>query len=120
MTQARPNGNTENFSMSRRAGNLVFVAGQASVDETGAIVTGTFAEEMHRSFANVRRVLAENGLDLPDVVKVNSYVHDPAHLPEYNALYREYFGAPLPARTTITGCLTDKIKFEVDVVAEVR
>lgn len=113
----RVDANTGNFSAATRAGDFVFVSGQASVDETGTIVPGSFAEEMDRSLGNVRRVLAEHGLDLSDVVKVNCYVHNGADIAEYNELYRRYFSAPLPARTTITNCLSDAIKFEIDVIA---
>lgn len=115
-----PDGNTANFTAAVVAGGLVFVSGQASVDESGTIVPGTFAEEMDRSIRNVERVLAAHGLDLSDVVKVGAYVHDPAHLAEFNARYRDYFAPPLPARTTIANCLTEQIKFEIDVVAAVR
>lgn len=102
---------------STRAGDLVFVSGQASVDENGTIVAGTFAEEMHRSIENVRRILARHDLDLSNVVRVGAYVSDQSDLAEYNQLYRTYFGTPRPARTTLVGCLVDAIKFEIDVVA---
>lgn len=105
------------FSAAIEANGFVFVSGQASVDEQGTIVSGDFEQEMRRSMSNVQRILSAAGLDLGDVVRVTSYVHDPAHLPEYNALYREYFTAPFPARTTITSCLTAALKFEIDVVA---
>lgn len=108
------------FPPAVRAGDFVFVSGQASVDESGAILPGTFAEEMHRSIENVRRVLATEGLDLADVVKVSAYVHDPADLAEYNRLYPRYFTPPRPARTTIASCLTEAVKFEIDVVAHGR
>ncbi|WP_236789878.1 RidA family protein [Amycolatopsis sp. GM8] len=109
------NGNTANFSPYVCAGDFVFVSGQASV-ENGVIVPGTFEEEMRRSIENVRKVLGETGLRLSDVVKVGAYVDDPADVPEFNRIYREYFGQPLPARTTLTGCLGGHIKFEIDVV----
>ncbi|WP_199433245.1 RidA family protein [Qaidamihabitans albus] len=109
-------GNTAMFSPCRRAGDLVFVSGQASVDG-GRIVPGTFEEEMRRSIENVRRILAGEGLELSHVVRVGAYVRDAGDLPEYNRIYLEYFGEPLPARTTITNCLGDRIKFELDVVA---
>jgi 2-iminobutanoate/2-iminopropanoate deaminase len=105
------------FSAAVEANGFVFVSGQASVDEQGAIVSGDFEQEMRRSMSNVQRILAAVGLDLGDVVRVTSYVHDPAHLPQYNALYREYFSTPLPARTTITSCLSAALKFEIDVIA---
>ncbi|NDL56652.1 RidA family protein [Phytoactinopolyspora mesophila] len=121
MTSApRADGNTANFSPAVLAGGLIFVSGQASVDEAGSIVSGTFSEEMDRSIDNVRRILGEHGLDLGDVVKVGAYVQDPADLVEFNKRYRDFFAPPLPARTTITSCLPDTIKFEIDVVAAVR
>lgn len=105
------------FSPAVRVGSLVFVSGQASVDDQGKIVNDTFAGEMRRSFANVERVLAGAGLTLKNVVKVSSYVARQEDLAEYNRLYREILMAPFPARTTLIGCLGDLLKFEVDVVA---
>lgn len=116
MTRVERDGNTANFALTRRAGDLVFVSGQASVED-GAIVPGTFAEEMDRALANLRRALAAEGLALSDVVQVTAYVRDPADLAEYNSLYQRHFTAPLPARTTLTGCLSDRIRFEIDAVA---
>ena len=105
------------FSPGIRAGGFVFVSGQASVDDEGAIVNDTFAGEFLRSIGNVRKVLAGAGLTLADVVQVRSYVDSPADLPEYNRLYREAFAAPFPARTTIVNCLGGALKYEIDVVA---
>ena len=105
------------FSPGIRVGELVFVSGQASLDEQGAIVADSFSGEMRRSFENLERVLAGAGLGLPNVVQVRAYVDDAGHLAEYNLIYREYFGEPLPARTTLIGCLGGTLKFEVDAVA---
>lgn len=116
-TPVRPPADGPLFPPAVRAGDFVFVSGQASVDAGGRIVPGTFAEEMHRSIENVRRILAEEALALSDVVKVSAYVHDPANIVEYNRLYPRYFPVPRPARTTIANCLTEAVKFEIDVVA---
>lgn len=105
------------FSAAVEANGFIYVSGQASVDEQGAIVSGDFEQEIRRSMLNVQRILEAVGLDLGDVVRVTSYVHDPAHLPQYNTLYREFFSAPFPARTTITSCLSIALKFEIDVIA---
>jgi 2-iminobutanoate/2-iminopropanoate deaminase len=98
-------------------GNLVFVSGQASVDETGAIVTDTFEGEFRRSIANVRRVLAAAGCDLSHVVQTRNYVRDNDDLPLYNRLYAETFAKPYPARTTIVNCLGPQLRYEIEVVA---
>lgn len=108
------------FSPCVRVGDLVFVSGQASVDATGKIVSDTFEGEFRRSLENMRTILKAAGCTLADVVSVRSYVRDPAHVPRYNELYREYFTAPYPARTTITNCLPPTLQFEVECVAVAR
>ena len=104
------------FSPATKVGNLVFVSGQASTDASGAIVSDTFENEFRRSIENVRKILRACGTDLDRVVQVRSYVKNPEDLPAYNALYREYFKAPFPARTTLTHCL-GKVLYEIDVIA---
>lgn len=98
-------------------GNLVLVSGQASVDETGVIISDTFEGEFRRSIENVRRVLAAAGCDLSHVVQTRNYVRDNEDLPLYNKLYAEVFQKPYPARTTIVNCLGPKLRYEVEVVA---
>ena len=108
------------FSAAVEANGFIFVSGQASVDAQGKIISGDFEQEMRRSIMNVQNILGSAGLDLGDVVRVTSYVHDPTHLAQYNAIYLEFFSAPLPARTTITSCLSVALKFEIDVIAVCR
>jgi len=104
------------FSPAIRAGDFVFVSGQASVDDTGAYVPGTFAEEMDLSLRNVRRILEAAGGGLGDVVQVRAYLGGPQYRDEYNSLYRNYFDEPLPARTSLSVGLGE-LKFEVEVIA---
>lgn len=108
------------FSPVVKVGDLILVSGQASVDATGKIVTDTFEGEFRRSIENLRKVLATAGSDLAHVVQTRNYVRDPADLARYNELYREYFSAPFPARTTITHCLPPTLKYEVECVAVAR
>ena len=105
------------FSAAVEANGFIFVSGQASVDANGDIVSGSFEDEMRRALRNVVDILRSAGLTLENVVRVTSYVQDPADLAQYNQLYREFFSQPFPARTTITSCLTAALKFEIDVIA---
>lgn len=105
------------FSPCVVSGPFVFVSGQASVDQAGAIVTDTFEGEMRRSLDNLARALKAAGCTLADVIQTRNYVDRPADLPDYNRLYREYFKSPLPARTTITNCLGGALKYEIECVA---
>lgn len=108
------------FSLATQVGNLLFVSGQASVDENGRIVPGSFAEEFHRSLENMRRILRAAGSDLDRVVQVRAYIRDPENLKLYNQLYREYFRESFPARTTLTGCLPETLHFEIECIAVVE
>ena len=105
------------FSPALCAGNFVFVSGQASLDEAGAIVRDGFEGEMRRSLANLERVLRAAGLGLENIVQVRAYLDDAGNLAEYNRIYREQFSDPLPARTTLIGCLGGFISFEIDAIA---
>lgn len=108
------------FSPAVVVGDLIFVSGQASVDDTGKIVSDTFEGEFRRSLENVRRVLAAAGSDLAHVVQTRNYVRDAEDLPQFNTLYRQFFTAPFPARTTITNCLPPSLRYEIEVVAVKR
>ncbi|MDB6137588.1 MAG: reactive intermediate/imine deaminase [Verrucomicrobiaceae bacterium] len=105
------------FSPAVVVGDLVFISGQASVDESGRILSDTFEGEFRRSVENLRKVLEAAGSDLAHVVQTRNYVRDAGDLPLFNELYREYFSAPFPARTTITGCLPASLRFEIEAVA---
>lgn len=80
------------FSPAVRAGDFIFVSGQASVNDTGAYGEEDFAGEMDRSMKNVAR--------MDDVVQVRSFLGDMSYRDEYNRLYPQHFTSPLPARTT--------------------
>ena len=105
------------FSPAVRVGGLIFVSGQASVDAAGAIVRDTFEGKVRRSIENLRKVLEAAGSDLRHVVQTRNYVRDPANVARFNELYREYFSAPYPARTTITHCLPEILHYEIECVA---
>jgi len=108
------------FSPGIWAGDYLFVSGQASVDASGAIVDDTFEGECRRSFDNVKAIVTAAGFTLADVVQVRNYVGRQEDLPAFNAIYKDYFSAPYPARTTLIGCLGTLLKFEVDVVVYTR
>lgn len=105
------------FSPAVAVGDLIFVSGQASVDPTGKIVSDTFEGEFRRSVENLRKVLECAGSDLAHVVQTRNYVRDAADVTLYNQLYREYFSAPFPARTTIANCLPPTLRYEIEAVA---
>lgn len=105
------------FSPSVRYGDLIFVSGQASVDKTGKIISGTFEEEFRRSMENLTQILHDSDSDLSHVIQTRNYIRDAANIPEYQKLYMEYFKAPYPTRTTIINCLPPSLHYEIECVA---
>lgn len=105
------------FSPSVVVGDLIFVSGQASVDKTGKIISGTFEEEFRRSMENLIQILHDSGSDLAHVIQTRNYLRDPANGPLYQELYKEYFRPPYPARTTITQCLSPALHYEIECIA---
>lgn len=108
------------FSPSVVFGELVFVSGQASVDDAGSIVSDTCEREFRRSLSNLARILGSAGSDLSHVIQTRNYVRDAEDLPLYNRLYAEFFNAPYPARTTIVNCLGPTLRYEIEAIAAFR
>lgn len=107
------------FSPVVRVDDMLYVSGQASVDDQGKIIVGDFEEEFKRSVKNLDRILIAAGSSLDKIVQARCYVDNPEDLSEFNRLYAETFKAPYPARTTILQCFNGVLKFEIDCVAVV-
>jgi 2-iminobutanoate/2-iminopropanoate deaminase len=89
----------------------------ASADEHGRLVPDTFESEARRTYDNIARILAAAGLDFSRVVQVRCYLARQEDWDAHNAIYREHFSEPFPARTTLIGCLGELVKYEVDLIA---
>lgn len=89
------------YSQGIVAGDYLFLSGQGPFDPDGKLVDGSFAAEVRQVLANLTAVAAEAGKTLADAVRVGVYLHDLAMFDEMDAIYRETFPEPRPARTTI-------------------
>jgi len=90
------------ISQAIRAGNLVFVSGQAAINLQGELVgVGDFDAQAAQAFDNLRRVLEAGGSGLDRVVKVTIFLTDMANFPKVVELRRRYFGKPYPADTIV-------------------
>lgn len=103
------------YSQGIVAGDFLFLSGQGPFDASGELVNGSFEAEVRQVFANLAAVAAEGGKTLADAVRVGVYLHDLATFDEMDAIYRETFPEPRPARTTIETPLPG-FGIEVDAV----
>jgi len=62
------------FHPAVRAGDFIFVSGQVAKDADGNMIAGTIEEETRGTIEAIRRILAEEGATLSDVVRVTTYL----------------------------------------------
>mgnify|MGYP006280173791 CR=1 FL=1 len=101
-------------------GSLVFLSGQTPLDpQTGALVTGSIADQTCQCLTNLGAVLAAAGLTFDDVVKCSVFLTDMGDFAEMNVAYAAYFTEPYPARTTIAVAgLPLGARVEIELVAQ--
>ncbi|MFE3441766.1 RidA family protein [Nocardia sp. NPDC059180] len=111
------------ISQAIKANGLLFVSGQAGIDEQGRTVSDDFLTQGRQAFANIRRVLAQAGAELGDVVKVGIFVTDmAANLDKVIALREEFLSEPYPADTLleVSSLAQPDWQIEVEVTALAR
>ncbi|HEX4651132.1 MAG TPA: RidA family protein, partial [Granulicella sp.] len=93
------------YSQAVKVGNLLYTSGQIPLDPaTGQMVTGGIAEQTTRVMENLKAVLAEAGLDFPQVVKTTVFLQDMNDFAAMNEIYAKYMapaGVVPPARSTV-------------------
>ena len=103
-----------------RVGDLLFLSGQAAIDEQGQVVrVGDFDSQLRQVFVNIDRVLHAAGSSRDQIVKVTIYLTDMENFPKIVQARKIYFKAPYPADTTVEVkalALPDLI-VEIDVIA---
>lgn len=96
---------------------LVYVSGQIHISQ-GQLLGDTIEEQFEVAINNVKNILAEAGLSLDDVIRVQLYLTDLNQLPALNKVYSNYFKHPLPVRTAIgVTALPLNARLEIDVIA---
>lgn len=97
---------------------LVFCSGQLGVAADGTVPEDVRAQA-DLCFANIAAILAEAGMTLADIVRINAYVTDRAHMKGYMEARDAHVGALPPASTLmiVSGFTRDEFKIEIEVVA---
>ena len=114
-----------------RAGNLILVGGQMSLDEQGRVVGSDIATQARNALESLKRVLAESGATMQDVVKHNIYFQCDGgdaevakFLEEIDRVRLDYFSDPGPTTTeTRVGLDREGALIQIDawaVVSEPR
>jgi enamine deaminase RidA (YjgF/YER057c/UK114 family) len=97
---------------------LVFVSGQLGIDPDGQTPESAEAQA-ELCFAAIRALLAEAGMEVSDIVRLNAFVTEEAYLADYMRVRDHHIGNPPPASTLmiVSGFSRPQFKVEVECVA---
>ena len=91
---------TMQFSQAVRVGNTVWVSGQVGMSEAGAVGDG-IEEQARMAFQNLKKVLAEAGGSLDDVVELVTYHTSMADIRDFSKVKSEFITKNYPAWTAV-------------------
>ena len=115
-----PDNKPSGFSPATRAGNLVFVSGQVSVDAEGSLVgEGDALAQSVQCLENVEQALNAAGATRADVTKITAFLVNADDYPAYAQARLDFFGNPGPASSTvfISGLVSPSYLVEIEAIA---
>ncbi|WP_315923605.1 RidA family protein [Mesorhizobium sp. SP-1A] len=97
---------------------LILCSGQLGIGPDDSVPQDAGAQA-ELCFANIAAVLAESGLGLRDIVRINTFVSDRAYMKPYMEVRDRLFADPAPASTLIvvSGFSRPEFKIEIEVIA---
>ena len=97
---------------------LVFCSGHLGITKDGMIPPSA-GEQADLAFDNIAAILAEAGMGLEQVVRINAFVTGREHLRPYMDARNKRFSHPLPASTLmiVSGFARPEFFVEIEVVA---
>lgn len=90
------------YSQATTNGTVLFTAGQLPMTADGELLDDEpVAVQTEQSLSNVEAILAEEGLDMTDVLKVTVFLDDIEDFEEMNDEYSRFFEEEPPARSAV-------------------
>jgi enamine deaminase RidA (YjgF/YER057c/UK114 family) len=114
---------TMGYSYGIRVGDTIWVSGQVAKNERNDLVGRDDATaQAEQCFRNIATILADAGLGLADIVRVNAYVTAREHMKGYMSVRDRMVGNPPPASTLmiVSGFTRPEFLVEIEVVAADR
>jgi 2-iminobutanoate/2-iminopropanoate deaminase len=87
----------------RRAGGLLFLAGQLGTRDDGTLVAGGIGPETRRALEKIKALVESEGSTMDRVVKCSVFLADVAEWDAMNVEYAKFFPGRKPARTAVGG-----------------
>jgi len=109
------------FSWAVKATGAMLFTAHGPVRPDGSIDTGPVEQQARITFTNLRNAVQAAGGTMGDVTQVLIYMTDVADMPAIDAVYREFFEAPYPNRSSaaVAGLVVPGMKIEIVAYAMV-
>jgi reactive intermediate/imine deaminase len=107
------------FTEAVRAGDFIFLSGQIGDDPaTGKLVPGGIQAEARQTLKHIKAALERNGSSMAEVAKCTVFLADISEWGTFNAVYREFFKKPYPARSAFAASgLAMNARVELECIA---
>jgi enamine deaminase RidA (YjgF/YER057c/UK114 family) len=117
----RPNGYAHLAKV--KSGTPVFIAGQVALDPSGHLVgPGDFRAQAQQVFENLKSAVEAAGGSFSNIAKLNVYVVDRSHLPQYREVRDQFIDIKNPPASTavqVAALFRPEFLIEVEAVAVV-
>ena len=110
------------LSQARRVGNLLFTCGTVPMRPgTKELAAADIEGQTRVSLENLGHILRAGGADFATCVKVTVYLTDMRDYSAMNAIYKQFFKQPMPARTCVgvKELALPGMRVEIEAVAEI-
>ncbi len=107
------------YSQAATNGDVLFTAGQLPLTTDGELLDDEpVAVQTEQALSNVEAILASEGLDMGDVLKMTIFLDDIEDFAEMNETYAGFFDEDPPARSAIeVGSVPKGAAIEVEAIA---
>jgi enamine deaminase RidA (YjgF/YER057c/UK114 family) len=108
------------FSWAVKGGGLLFTA-HGPVRQDGSIDTGPITDQARLTFSNLQSAVTAAGGGMADVTQVLIYMVDIHDMAAIDAVYREFFSAPYPNRSSaaVAALVVPGMKMEIVAYAAI-
>ena len=109
------------YSQAVISNGVLYASGQIGLlPEEGKLIADDVQSQARQVTENLSAVLAEAGIAISDVLKVNIFLTDMNDFPLVNAIYADWLGEHRPARATVAvAALPLAAKVEMDLIAQI-
>lgn len=107
------------YSQATTDGSLVFTAGQIPMTPDGDLLDDEpIATQAEQALSNIEAVLASEGLEMSDVLKLTVYLDDIEDFEAMNDTYAGFFDQEPPARSAVeVANLPKGVGVEIEAIA---